>query len=56
MLVLTRKRNQQIRIGQDIVVRVVSVRGAAVQLGIQAPREVNIAREEIRDRRPAEAA
>lgn len=37
MLVLTRKPNESIRIGEDIVVTIVSVRGRRVQVGVSAP-------------------
>lgn len=47
MLVLTRKPNQRINIGDDIVVTVLEVRGDQVRLGIEAPRDVGVQREEI---------
>jgi carbon storage regulator len=47
MLVLTRKANQSIIIGDDIEVTVVEVRGEQVRLGITAPREIPIYRREI---------
>lgn len=47
MLVLTRKPNQRINIGDDIVVTVLEVRGDQVRLGIEAPRHVTVQREEI---------
>lgn len=47
MLVLTRKPNQRINIGDDIVVTVLEVRGDQVRLGIDAPRHVAVQREEI---------
>ena len=47
MLVLSRKINEQIRIGDDITVMVVSICGEKVRLGIDAPREVSIHRSEI---------
>lgn len=47
MLVLTRKRNQRINIGDDIVVTVLEVRGDQVRLGIEAPKHVAVQREEI---------
>lgn len=52
MLVLTRKLNQEIRIGENIVVRVLSVRGNQVRLGIVAPAEVPVVREEILEKIP----
>ena len=47
MLVLTRKRNESIVIGDDIEVRVLSVVGEKVRIGIEAPRDVRIFRKEI---------
>ena len=48
MLVLTRKLNETIRIGPDIRVTVLAVKGGKVQLGLEAPREVPILRAELR--------
>lgn len=47
MLVLTRRVNERIVIGGDITVTVLEVRGDQVRLGIDAPREVEVLREEI---------
>ena len=47
MLVLTRRANQSIRIGHEIVVTVLEVRGDQVRLGIKAPRSIDVHREEI---------
>jgi len=47
MLVLTRKVNQSIMIGDDIEVIVLEVRGEQVRLGIKAPREIAVHRREI---------
>ena len=47
MLVLTRDRNQRIVIGKDIVVTVVEIRGDKVKLGISAPPEIEVHREEV---------
>ena len=47
MLVLTRKPGEMIRIGEDIEVRVLYIDGRIVGLGIDAPREVEILREEV---------
>lgn len=49
MLVLTRKVNQSIMIGDDIEVIVLEVRGEQVRLGIKAPRTVTVHRREIYD-------
>ena len=47
MLVLTRKSNQSIMIGDDIEVSVLSVMGEKVRIGIQAPQEIPVFRKEI---------
>lgn len=47
MLVLARKEGQRVMIGHDIVVTVVAIRGTSVRLGIEAPADVDIWREEI---------
>jgi len=47
MLTLTRSVGESIRIGEDIEVFVIEVRGGTVRLGFKAPREVTIHREEV---------
>ncbi|HEY8463328.1 MAG TPA: carbon storage regulator CsrA [Bacillota bacterium] len=47
MLVLTRKRNESIIIGDDVKVTIVEVKGDQVKLGITAPKQVSVHREEI---------
>ena len=47
MLVLTRRPNESVMIGDDVVVTVLEVRGDVVRLGINAPRAVQVHREEI---------
>jgi carbon storage regulator len=47
VLVLTRRANQSIMIGADIVVTVLEVRGDQVRIGIDAPRSVSVHREEV---------
>lgn len=47
MLVLSRKTDESIRIGNDIEVTVVSVRGNRVKLAISAPKEIPIQRSEL---------
>jgi len=49
MLVLSRKTNQRIVIGDAIVVTVVEIRGDKCRLGIEAPRAVTVHRSEIYD-------
>ena len=55
MLVLTRKPGQSIMIGDEIEVQVLSVAGEKVRLGITAPREVGIFRNEVYERIEVEA-
>ena len=47
MLVLTRRTNQSIKIGDDIEITVIEVRGDQVRLGITAPRDIAVHRKEI---------
>jgi carbon storage regulator len=56
MLVLTRKPGQSIMIGDGVEVQVLSVAGEKVRLGITAPRDVSIFRNEVYDRIESEAS
>jgi carbon storage regulator len=47
MLVLTRKLQQQIKIGEQITVTILRVKGSTVRVGVQAPREVRVVRGEL---------
>jgi len=47
MLVLTRKKNESIVINDNIKVTVVEIRGDKVRLGIEAPREIDVHRQEV---------
>lgn len=47
MLVISRRANEQIRIGDQITVRVLGIVGNQVRLGIEAPRDVPVHREEV---------
>lgn len=47
MLILTRKKNEQIMIGNDIVITVTDIRGDKIRLGVEAPKEVPVHRSEI---------
>jgi carbon storage regulator len=47
MLVLTRKSNQSIMIGDDIEISVLSIMGEKVRIGIAAPRDVPVFRKEV---------
>ena len=55
MLVLTRRPGERIQLGQAITVTVVAIREDRVRLGIEAPADVRVDREEVRRRREAEA-
>ena len=47
MLVLSRKQHQRIRLGDDITVTIVRLAGDQVRLGIDAPREIRVLRDEL---------
>lgn len=47
MLVLSRKTDEEIRIGDDIIVTVIDIRGDKVRLGITAPNNVPVHRQEV---------
>jgi carbon storage regulator len=49
MLVLSRHRDESIRIGEDITVTVIDVRGDKVRLGIEAPSDIPVHRQEVYD-------
>jgi carbon storage regulator len=51
MLVLSRKPGQEVVIGDNIRITIVSVRGEQVRLGIEAPRNVAVDRQEVHERR-----
>ncbi|MBC7820651.1 MAG: carbon storage regulator [Planctomycetaceae bacterium] len=53
MLVLSRKLNQEIRISENIVVRVIGIKGNQVRLGIVAPADVPVLREELLTKIPS---
>lgn len=47
MLVLTRRTGQAIRVGDDIVIKIVDIDGSQVKIGIEAPKGILIFREEL---------
>lgn len=47
MLILSRRVGESIMIGHDIVITVLDLRGDAIRIGIQAPRDVQVHREEV---------
>ena len=49
MLVLTRRLGEEIRVGDDIRIKVASIRGSRVRIAIEAPKGLSIQRQEIRE-------
>lgn len=54
MLILTRKVGETLMVGEDVTVTVMAVKGNQVRIGINAPKEVAVHREEVYDRVKAE--
>jgi len=54
MLVLSRKESERLIIGEKIVVTIVRIAGGSVRIGIEAPSDVQIQREEVRRRDDAQ--
>ena len=54
MLILTRRANETLMVGDEVTVTVLGVKGDQVRIGINAPSEVAVHREEIYDRIQAE--
>jgi len=52
MLVLSRRENERIRLGHSIVVTIIRVAGDRVRLGIEAPTDVVVLRDELEPRSP----
>jgi carbon storage regulator len=50
MLVLTRKPGELLRIGDDVTVKIISIAGNQVRIGIEAPHDVAVHRQEIWER------
>jgi len=50
MLILTRRLGEKLRIGDDVTVTILGVKGCQVRIGIDAPRDVMVNREEIYQR------
>lgn len=47
MLILSRKQGERILIGKDVVLKIVEIRGDRVRLGIEAPKDTAVHREEL---------
>lgn len=47
MLVLARKENESIHIGENVVIKIVAIENGVVKLGIEAPKEISIVRNEL---------
>ena len=47
MLILSRKMNQKIKIGEEITVTIIEIRGDQVKIGVEAPKNVKVFRQEI---------
>ncbi len=54
MLILTRRTGESLRIGDNVEVTVMAVNGSQVRIGIKAPRNVTVDREEIAERKRLE--
>jgi carbon storage regulator len=50
LLILTRRVNESLVIGDEVTVTVVAVKGSQVRIGIKAPKDVQVHREEVYDR------
>ncbi len=51
MLILTRRQGESVRIGEDVEVTILAIKGTQVRIGIKAPRDVAVDREEIAERK-----
>jgi carbon storage regulator len=51
MLILTRRPQEAIRIGEDVTVTVLGIEGNKVRIGISAPRHISVDRQEVHDRK-----
>ncbi len=54
MLILTRKSNEAINIGDDITITILDIRGNQVRIGIEAPADIRVHRKEIYEKIKAE--
>ncbi|MCL2008003.1 MAG: carbon storage regulator CsrA [Treponema sp.] len=49
MLILSRKTNEKIMIGDDISVSIIEIRGDQVRIGVEAPKKIKVFRQEVYD-------
>jgi len=56
MLILTRRVGEAIKVGDDVTVTVLAIKGGQVRIGIDAPKSVEVHREEVYERLVAERA
>jgi|TARA_B110000967_G_C18499286_1_gene370690 carbon storage regulator CsrA len=54
MLILTRRVGESLIIGDDIVINIIGVKGNQIRIGVNAPKEISVHREEIYNRIQAE--
>ena len=54
MLILTRKANETLTVGDDVTVTILGVKGNQVRIGVNAPKEIPVHREEVYNRIKAE--
>lgn len=47
MLILSRKTDQQIKIGEEITLTIIEIRGDQVKIGVEAPKNVKVFRQEV---------
>lgn len=47
MLILSRKTDQQIKIGDDITLTIIEIRGDQVKIGVEAPKNIKVFRQEV---------
>jgi carbon storage regulator len=54
MLILSRRRDETIRIGENVLLKIVSVKDGRVRIGIDAPKDIPIARGDMKKKKPSE--